>query len=109
MKSDETKTKKNVHFSIDLESSTHLLEKMAFNEYLDALWVKLVNIKTPEAEFQLKNIEWMKRWLDRQMYVNYQNIIQARNIIELTNQIVILELKNKQLLEENQKLKQNIK
>lgn len=95
-----------VHFNLEL--STHLIEKSAFEDYLNALWVKLVKIKTPEAEIQLQNIEWMQRWLERQFYVNSQNMILSTTINELNRQIVKLEVQNKELIEENQKLKENI-
>ena len=93
----------------DISTTTLFLEKMAFESYLDILFIKVVKIKTPEAEKQLQHIEWMKNWLERQTNINLINVIQSRMLLTYENQIVKLQFENQKLLEENQKLKENIK
>lgn len=93
----------------DMSLTTHLLEKSEFEMYLTGLYVKLSKLKSSEAEKQLQMVEWMQRWLNKQRYINTINIVQAGLINELNNQVVKLEYDKQELINENVKLKENIK
>lgn len=92
----------------DISSTSHFLEKSAFESYLTAMFIKVVKIKTIEAEKQLQTIEWMQNWLERQTNINLINVIQSRMLLTYEKQIVKLEFEKEELLKENINLKQNI-
>lgn len=86
----------------------HLFQKATIESFLDAMVYKVLKVKSEEAERQLDNIEFMQRYLKRQENVNVMRILQAKIITSLEHELIKLEAKNKQLLEENIQLKNSI-
>jgi hypothetical protein len=84
------------------------LEKNSFEILLSGLIVKVFKSKSGEAQSQLKMLERMQRYLSRQSYKNVIFRLQAKMLVENERQINILELENRELLEENLNLKKNI-
>lgn len=92
----------------DITESVCIFEKAMFESYLEALFIKTVKTKTPEAEKQLQIINWMKNWIERQTLQNVINHVQTKMIYELERQLVQVYADNERLLTENQNLKENI-
>ena len=89
-------------------SSTKQLEKMRFENYLDALFLKTVKSKNKGSENQLQVIDWMKNWLENQAHFTIIQGVQSKLIIKLEQDIFKIQTENEKLLEEINNLKKNI-
>lgn len=72
---------------VDLEA----LGRMKFDLFLDGMREKLVVSKSPEADNKIRDVDWMKRNLERQKYLICNHHFQAKMIIELQRQLLIVE------------------
>lgn len=88
--------------------STHNVQKHAFQSLIKGMIHKVSQMKSNEAQEQLKTLEQMDDFLDQLSHKNCIFIFQSKLIAELERQNAKLSQENLDLLKENNQLKQEI-
>ena len=91
--------------SIDL----FCLEKLNFELFLDGMMLKLSDKKGAKAEEQYKILQRMKRFQERQTYVNVLSVFQSKALREKERQIIILESEKAEEIERLNKIINELK